>query len=446
MKAPPVHYADSPEGKIAYQVVGGGPIDLVWASDTRWTNLDVVWEQPQFERYLRRLASFSRLIMYNPRGTGLSDPVSMGQPPTVEEWSSDFRWVLDAVRSERAAALATDGGGWLALMSAASFPERIQSVALVDCYATLRRQDDYPWGMPPAAVERLLGNMVNVWGTGQSLRLLAPELADDERFREWYARLERGSASPSSVEWFRETNTVSDFRGVLPSINAPTLVVSHTAHAWVRPGHGRYLADHLPDARYVERPGFAGLPWIHDVDGTLDEVERFFTGTTGAPDLDDRVLATVLFADIVGSTSRAAEIGDQKWRALLDEHDQLSRKEIERYRGRFVKSTGDGFLATFDGPARAIRCAVALSQSVRTLGIEVRTGLHTGEIELRDQDVGGIAIHIAERVMGEADAGEVFVSGAIPPLVAGSGIDFDDLGQRALKGVPGEWKLYSVKT
>jgi class 3 adenylate cyclase/pimeloyl-ACP methyl ester carboxylesterase len=446
MKAPRVHYADSPDGKIAYQIVGTGPMDLVWASDTRWTNLDVVWEQPQFERYLRRLASFSRLILYNPRGTGLSDPIPVGIPPTVEEWCMDFRWILDAAQSERAAVLATDGGGTIALMSGASFPERIQSVALVDCYATLGRQDDYPWGMPQVALDGLLGSMVDLWGTGQSLRLVAPELADDERFREWYARLERGAASPSSVDYFRANNAVLDFRGVLPSINAPTLVVSHTAHAFVRLGHGRYLADHLPNARYIERPGFAGLPWIHDVDGTLDEVQRFFTGTKGVPDLDDRVLATVLFADIVGSTTRAAEIGDQKWRALLDEHDNLSRREIDRFRGRFIKSTGDGFLATFDGPARAIRCAIALSESIRTLGIEVRAGLHTGEIELRDQDVGGIAIHIAERVMGEAGAGEVFVSGAIPPLVAGSGIDFDDLGQRALKGVPGEWRLYSVKT
>ena len=446
MKAPRVHYADSPEGKIAYQIVGTGPMDLVWASDTRWTNLDVVWEQPQFERYLRRLASFSRLILYNPRGTGLSDPIPVGLPPTVEEWCMDFRWILDAAQSERAAVLSTDGGGYLALMSAASFPERIHSVALVDGYATLGRQDDYPWGMPRVALEGLLGAMVDLWGTGQALRVLAPELADDERFREWYARLERGAASPSSVDYFRANNAVLDFRGVLPSINAPTLVVSHAAHAFVRLGHGRYLADHLPNARYVERPGFAGLPWIHDVDGTLDEVQRFFTGTKRAPDVDDRVLATVLFADIVGSTSRAAEIGDQKWGALLDEHDHLSRQEIERFRGRFVKSTGDGFLATFDGPARAIRCAIALGESLRTLGIEVRTGLHTGEIELRDHDVGGIAIHIAERVMGEAGAGEVFVSGAIPPLVAGSGIGFDDLGPRALKGVPGEWKLFSVKT
>jgi class 3 adenylate cyclase len=236
-----------------------------------------------------------------------------------------------------------------------------------------------------------------------------------------------------------------DARGILPAIKAPTLVVSHTESGWLRLGHGRYLAEHIPNARYVERQGPVGLFWMHDADWTLDEVRAFFTGARSAPGFDDRVLATVLFTDIVGSTERAAEIGDQRWRWLLDEHDTIVRREIERFRGRPVKSTGDGFLATFDGPARAIRCAVALGEAVRPLGIDVRTGLHTGEVELRGEDVGGIAVHIAARVMAEAGGGEVLVSGAVPPLVAGSGIDFADRGARALKGVPGDWRLFAVQ-
>jgi class 3 adenylate cyclase len=275
--------------------------------------------------------------------------------------------------------------------------------------------------------------------------MLAPEIADDLRLSDWYARLERSSMSPTNYQYVLKVVGAADLRGILPTIKAPVLVISHAGHPYLRLGHGRYLAEHLPNARYVERPGFWGVPWLHDVDWTLDEVQSFFTGTRGTPDLDDRVLATVLFTDIVGSTRRAAEIGDKRWRVLLDEHDVLTRREIDRFRGRWVKSTGDGLLATFDGPARATRCALALVETVRPLGIEVRAGLHAGEVELRDDDVGGIAVHIAERVMAEATAGEVLVSHSIPPLVAGSEIEFDDRGVRELKGVPGEWKLFAVR-
>jgi class 3 adenylate cyclase/pimeloyl-ACP methyl ester carboxylesterase len=444
VKPPEVRYADSPEGKIAYQVVGDGPLDLVLAQGPR-ANLDVVWEHPAFERYLRRLASFSRLILCNFRGTGLSDPIPFGAPPTFEEWTMDFRWVLDAVESKQAAFLATDGDGLAALLFAATFPERTRALALINCFATLRRHQDYPSGLPDEVLDRFVNAYVSDWGSGQNLRWMAPEHADDPSLREWLGRLERLSASPSIASASRLALTNLDLRGILPSIKAPTLVISHAQMPWIRPDHGRYVAEHVADGRFVERPGFWGLKWVHDVEWTLDEVQSFFTGTRGASGLDDRVLATVLFTDIIGSTERAAGLGDQRWRWLLDEHDALTRREIVRFRGRPVKSTGDGFLATFDGPARAIRCALALTEVVRPLGIQMRTGLHTGEVELRDEDVGGIAVHIAARVMREAGAGEVLVSGSVPPLVAGSGIAFDDRGVRPLKAVPGEWRLFAVK-
>ena len=440
---PPVQYADTPGGKVAFQVVGDGPIDLLFMPPAPW-DLDMAWDHVPQERYLRRLASFSRLILMTPRGTGASDPIPLGAPPTSEEWTTDFKFVLDAVGSERAALVHASDMGPPGLLFAATFPERTRSLVLIDCYPTLRRQDDYPWGMPPTVIDRMDAALVSGWGSGEILHLLAPELAEDQRLRAWFSRYERSAISPSTFRVARKTVGALDLRGVLPSIKAPTLVIAHAGNRYVRPAHGRYLAEHIPNAKYVERAGVWGLYWLHDVDGTLDEVQAFLTGTKGPPDLDDRVLATVLFTDIIGSTKRAVDLGDRRWRALLDEHDTLTRKEIERFRGRLVQSTGDGLLATFDGPARAIRCALALIDAVRPLGIEVRTGLHTGEIERRGEDVSGIAVHIAQRVMSAAGAGEVFVSGAVPPLVAGSGIEFDHRGTRELKGVPGEWRLYSV--
>lgn len=443
MKPPPIRYAQSPGGHIAYQVVGDGPIDLLFHPGPR--NLDVIWEHPGIERFLRRLASFSRLILCNYRGMGLSDPVPLGAPPTQEEWSSDWQRVLDAARSERAALLATGEGCGSVPMFAATHPERTQSMALVDGFATLRRYDDYPWGFPDKVLERFMAAYAAQHGTGENLRVTAPELLGDERFREWFARLERLSMNKATAELAGRVMASWDLRGILSSIKVPTLVIAHARNGWIRPEHGRYLADHIPNARYVERPGFWGLFWVHDVDWVLDEVQTFFTGAKGDLSLDDRVLATVLFTDIVHSTERAAELGDHRWHQLLDEHDATMQREIERFRGRAVKSTGDGFLATFDGPARAIRCAQAINEAVIELGIEVRTGLHTGEVELRGEDVGGIGVHIAARVMAEARPREVLVSGSVPPLVAGSGLEFDDRGVHTLKGVPGEWRLYAVR-
>ncbi len=444
MQPPPVQFATSPDGgKIGYQVLGEGPIDLVVVSALN-PNIDVLWDDPKLERFHRRLGSFARLILYNQRGTGISDAAPRGW--TVEEHSMDLLAVLDAAGSKEASICGVESGGFVAMLFAASFPDRTRSLALLNCLATFRRHADYPAGFPDDALERLIEASTAAYGTGENLRTLAPELVGDERYRERYARLERTSVSPTTQALQTRTNLGSfDVRHILSTIRAPTLVISHTNHAFIRTGHGRYLAEHIAGARYMEREGFSGIFWVHDVDWVLEELQAFFTGSRGAVDLDDRVLATVLFTDIVGSTARAADMGDRRWRVLLDEHDSIVHREIERFRGRAVSSTGDGILATFDGPARAIRCAVALGEAVRPLGIELRTGLHTGEVELRGDNVGGIAVHIAARVMGEAEPGTVLVSGAVPPLVAGAGVDFEDLGVQTLKGVPGDWRLYMVK-
>jgi class 3 adenylate cyclase len=439
---PPVLFADSHSGKVAYQVVGDGPIDLVFYPSGGF-NLDLIWDYPPLERYLRRLASFSRLILFNPVGFALSDPMPLARSRTGEEASDDLRSVLDAAGSQRAALLLVGDSGVLGIFFAATFPECTRALVFVDCYATLGRHDDYPWGIPPDTFERLAKVQDREWATGERVHSLAPEMADDGRFLDWYTRLERGTMAPSRVAESRQFAAI-DNRGILSSVRAPTLVITHEGHPYVRPDHGRYLAEHITNARLIERRGFFGLFFLHDVDGTLEAVQSFLTGTKGTPDMDDRVLATVLFTDIVGSTKLATSMGDRRWRDLIDEHDRLTRQEIERFRGRFVKSTGDGVLATFDGPARAIHCALALTSAMQQLGIEVRTGLHTGEIELREGDVGGIAVHIAQRVMSEAAPGHVFVSGAVPPLVAGSMINFEDRGSRTLKGVTGDWRLFEV--
>jgi class 3 adenylate cyclase len=445
MKPPPVQFVDGPDGRIAYQVLGDGPVDLCFFPFLQRSNLDIIWEQPLLERYLRRLASFSRLILVNPRGTGLSDPIRTPELWTAEEAAMDFRTVLDEIGSQRVAFFSHEASARGAMFFAAAFPDRTHSLVLLNPAATFRREDDYPWGLPPSAIDRFFAAFFNNWGTGSNLDYMAPHLAGDERLREWFGRLERLGSSHAMAMASVQSMTWWDVRGVLPSIKAPTLVISHTDVRWIRLGHGRYVADHIPGARYVERPGVWGVYWIDDVDWTLSEVQAFLTGSRAAPDLDDRVLATVLFTDIVSSTERAAALGDQRWRMLLGEHEKATRHELERYRGRLIKLTGDGVLATFDGPARATRCAVAITEAVRDMGIELRAGLHTGEVEMLDNDVGGIAVHIAERVMAEAGPGEVLVSSAVPPLVAGSGIDFDDRGVQPLKGVPGEWRLFAVK-
>jgi class 3 adenylate cyclase len=446
MTAPSTRYVATPAGKIAYQVIGDGPIDLVFCPS--WiTNLDVMWEEPSMERFLRRLASFSRLLLFDKRGSGLSDPIPLGAPPTLEESAMDLRFVLDEVGSEHAAILAIEQGCWIGILFAAAFPSHTSALVLVDPFVRMLRSDAYPWGMPSATLQRFVEGTIDRWGTGGDLDFIAPELAGDLRFRSWYSRLERASMSPGTYETLASIyflDETLDLTDVLPTVRVGTMVISHRGHAWIRPEHGSYIAERIQGARYVERPDRYGLYWKHDVSGVLEAVEEFLTGSRRTPPSDDRVLATVLFTDIVDSTRQAAALGDERWRDLLDAHDSIMRRAIGEARGRIVKSTGDGVLATFDGPARAIRCAVDIRADIAGLGIELRSGLHTGEIEVRDDDVGGIAVHIGARVAATAAAGEILVSSTVKDLVAGSGIEFVERGRQELKGIPGEWSLFVV--
>lgn len=436
-------YAKSEDGHVAYQVVGSGPLDLVfipnWAS-----NLDVWWDDPGHRRFLNRLASFSRLICFDKRGTGVSDPVPLAALPTLEQWLDDVRVVMDAAGSERAALFGWGEGGPMAMLFAATYPERTTALVLGDTFARLVRDEDYPHGLPAERAPAFLDAVVRGWGRGPHLDVLNPSVASDPRYREWWSRYQRLSISPGAVTAMYATLLGIDLRPVLPAIRVPTLVVHRGGDAHIRAGHGRYLADHIPGARFVELPGDDHDFSVGDVEAVVDEAEEFLTGDRHPPDAD-RVLATVLFTDICKSTERAAELGDRRWGQLLAAHHAAVRRELARFRGREVKTAGDGFLATFDGPARAVRCAAAVVEAARTLGVAVRTGVHTGECEVNDDDISGIAVHIAARVLDAAGAGEVLVSSTVKDLVAGSDLRFVDRGARALRGVPGEWHLYAVE-
>ena len=436
-------YATSNDGHVAYQVVGSGPRDLVFVPN--WgSNVEVMWEEPSLARFLRRLATFSRLLCFDKRGTGVSDPVPLAALPTLEQWMEDVRSVMDAVGSERTALLGDAEGGQMAMLFAATYPERVSALILSNTSARHLRDVDYPWGLPAKSVDAFLQRMRDLWGTGGLVDVMAPSLAHDERFRRWYGRYERLSLPPRAINAMYVSQLERDLRSVLPTIHVPTLVLHRAGNRHIRVGHGRYLAEHIPEAKYVELPGEEHFFHVGDTEVMLGEIEEFLSGVRPAVEFD-RVLATVLFTDIVGSTERAAVLGDRAWRALLETHNGIIRRELSRHRGREIKTDGDGFVATFDGPARAIRCASAIHDEIRPLGIEIRAGLHTGECELMGDDVGGIAVHIGARVAGEAKAGEVLVSSTVKDLVAGSGIRFADRGPCALKGVPGEWRLFAVE-
>jgi class 3 adenylate cyclase len=440
---PETRYARSEDGDVAYQVVGDGPLDLVligpWVS-----NVEVMWEEPSYARFLRRLATFTRLLCFDKRGSGISDPVPLAAMPTLEEWTDDVRTVMDAAGSKRAALLGEGWGGQMAMLFAATYPERTSALILVNTSARHLRDVDYPWGLPADRVPRALQQYHELWGTGGTVDFVAPSAAHDERFRRSYARYERLALSPRAASTMLAAYLERDLRGVLPSIRVPTLVLHRAGNRVARVGHGRYLAEHIPGAKYVELPGEDQLYYVGDTETMLAEIEEFLTGVRPVPEID-RVLATVLFTDIVGSTERAATLGDRAWHALLETHHGIVRRELERHRGREVKTVGDGFLATFDGPARAIRCACAIREGVRRLGIEIRAGLHTGECELMGDDVGGIAVHIGARVAASAAPSEVLVSSTVKDLVAGSGLRFADRGTQNLHGVPGEWRLFAVE-
>jgi pimeloyl-ACP methyl ester carboxylesterase len=441
---PETRYAKSGDVSIAYQVVGDGPLDVVFVMG--WvSHLDLFWEEPSFARFLTRLASFSRLILFDKRGTGLSDRVPTERLPTLEERMDDVRAVMDAVGSERAALVGVSEGAPMCTLFAATYPERTTALVMLGGYARRIRGDDHPWA--PTVEERhaYVEELGRTWGDPVGLDVRMPSLAHDERVRRWWATYLRMSASPGAVAALTRMNMDTDVRHVLPSIRVPTLVVHRRGDRLLPVENARYLAANIPGARYAELPGDDHLPFAGDQDAILDEVEEFLTGVRRGPE-PDRVLATVLFTDIVGSTERAVRMGDREWRALLNRHHDLVRRELRSWRGDEIDTAGDGFLATFDGPGRAVRCACAIRDGVRALGVEIRAGVHTGEVELRGDNVAGIAVHIGARVAALAAPGEVLVSSTVKDLVAGSGIAFEERGAHALKGIPGEWQLFAVRT
>jgi class 3 adenylate cyclase len=439
---PETLFAQGPEGQIAYQVFGEGSLDLLFLPPWSWS-IDLMWDEPRVERFMRRLATFSRVIVFDKRGMGSSDPIPLDALPTLEEWSDDMRVVLDAVGVERAAIVADADSTSMAIVFAATHPERTSGFVLVDGAARFLRDDDYPAGVPERFIDRTVDEVIG--SLDGWIRAYGPSIVDDQRSRGWMARFRNLSMSPTIRPRMFRTGLYWDVRAVLPTISVPTLVIHHTGNQFIRVGHSRYIAEHIRDAKLVELPGADTFFYLGDQEALLDEIQTFLTGSRAEPEFD-RVLATVLFTDIVSSTERAAQLGDRRWHDVLDSHDRLATEQIEAHRGRLIKTTGDGILATFDGPARAIRAAGSIATGVRTFGIDIRAGLHTGEVELRGEDVGGIAVHLASRVMNEAGPGELIVSSTVKDLVIGSGIEFDDRGTHALKGVPGVWNLYAVKS
>jgi class 3 adenylate cyclase len=437
---PETRYTRSGDVNIAYQVIGQGPLDLVYVMG--WvTNLEAFWQEPSVARFFQRLASFSRLILFDKRGTGLSDRVPIKELPTLEQRMDDVRAVMDAAGSDRAALFGVSEGGPMCALFAATYPQRTAALVLYGSYAKRLRAPDYPWAPTSEEREHWYELLEQGWGGVVDIATMAPNA--DPRFREWWARYLRMSASPAAALAFGRMNAEIDIREVLPSIQVPTLILHRTGDLDMDVGGARYMASRIAGAKYLELPGDDHLPFVGDQEAILDEIEEFLTGARRQADLD-RVLATVLFTDMVGSTERSAALGDKGWRDLLEAHNRVIREELDRFRGREVDTAGDGFFATFDGPARAIRCACAMRNELARLGIEIRAGLHTGECELVGDKVRGLAVNIGSRVASLARPGEVLVSSTVKDLVAGSGLEFTDRGVHTLRGVPGEWRLFGV--
>jgi class 3 adenylate cyclase len=424
---------------IAYQVHGEGPVELVFVPGFV-SHVELIWTEPTVAAFFRRLASFARLVVFDKRGQGLSD--RFGRPPTLEDSMDDLRAVMDAAGCERPAILGISEGGPMSALFAATHPERIASLVLYGTYARMVAAPDYPEGIPETWLENWERIIRSEWGTPVGLELWAPSAVGDAGFEEWWARLLRYGTSPAGAIALMGLYRELDVRVALASIETPTLVVHSSSDKMVPVAQGRYLADHIAGSRFIELDSQDHLAFT-SAEPLLDEVEEFLVGSRGAAQ-SERALATILFTDLVGSTAMAAELGDSRWRRLLERHDAAVRRQLALHRGREVKTVGDGFLATFDGPARAIRCAAALRGDLDSLGLELRAGIHTGEVELIGEDVGGIAVNIGARIGAEAGAGEVLVSSTVRELVVGSGLEFADRGLRALKGVPGEWRLFAV--
>ena len=435
----PISYAQCGRAYVAYRTCGDGPMGLVLISDW-FGNVDEMWSPASPLRpVLEQFASFSRLVTFDQRGVGLSDPVPLESLPTLEQWMDDVGAVMDACGMQQAAVLAKGSGAAVGLLFAASHPERVSALTLVNSYARITRADDYPIGLPLDSHEHLLRE---IYPPAGSARVLAGGAIDDATSA-WWDRYLRLSASPGTTLAMRRMLFDVDVRGILPTIQVPTLVVHRADDSWIRPAHGRYLAEHIPGARLVELPGASDLLFAGDQSDLVAETQEFLTGAR-PHDTPDRVLATVLFTDIVGSTDRAAKQGDHAWRGVLDQFDAAVRAELPRFAGREIKMVGDELVAVFDGPARAIRCADAIRTVLAGLRIDVRSGLHSGEIELRGNDIGGIAVHIGARIAALAGAHEILVSRTVKDLVAGSGIEFEDRGMHSLKGVPDEWQVLAA--
>jgi pimeloyl-ACP methyl ester carboxylesterase len=424
---------------IAYQVIGDGPIDLVrvpgWVS-----HLEMAWRQPLLSHFYSRLGSFSRLILFDKRGTGLSDRVEPSQLPTLEQRMDDVRAVMDAAGSTRAAICGLSEGGVMGMLFAATHPDRCQALITFGTYACRIYRPDYPWAPTPEARQATYDQIETEWGQPASVADIVPSKVTDTPFMEWYGAYCRAAASPAAAVALLRMNTQCDVRDILPAIRVPTLVMNREQDGDVKVEEARYIAARIPGARLVTFPGADHVDFVGDADSVLGEIEEFLTGTRHASD-PDRVLATLLFTDIVGSTEKAAAIGDRQWRDLLASHHAMVRDLLRSHRGREIDSAGDGFLAAFDGPARAIRCAQAVVGEASRQGVTVRAGLHTGECEILGDKLAGIAVHVAARCAGIANGGEVVVTTTVRDLVAGSGLTFMDRGEHELKGVPGTWRL-----
>ena len=439
--APETHYTKVGDVHIAYQVVGDGPLDLVvvpgWVS-----HLEVqYWEEPIVARFFERLATFSRLILFDKRGTGLSDRVSASELPTLEERMEDVHAVMDAVGSSKAAVFGISEGGAMCALFAATYPQRVSALIMSGCFPRWIKDDDYPWAPTREQHEAAFDAYESRWGTAIGFKTIAPSVADDERCKNWWARNLRMGASPADGIALYRMNIEIDIRALLPTIQEPTLLLHRTGDRLIDVGNSRYMSKHIPGAKYIELDGIDHLPWFGNADAVLGEIQEFLTGVRPSEEYE-RFLSTVLFADVVGSTDRVSTLGDTQWRDQLEAYYQIVRRELERFRGKLVHTTGDGVLATFDGPVRAVRCALALCNEVMAVGINIRVGVHIGEVQIMDNEIGGLTVHIGARVMDLAGAGEVLVSSTVKDIIAGTNIHFEDRGNYALKGVPDEWHLF----
>lgn len=435
----PIKYARSGDVHIAYRIFGDGPRDIVLIPGTI-SHVELLWELPSHHHLLKRLTAFARVIVFDKRGQGLSDRVA---EQTLEERVGDVRAVMDAAGSERATIYGWSEGGAMCLMFAATHPTRTSALVLFGSFASIKNE---PWMVTQEVFEKLIARLVTHWGEGILLRLNAPSRRDDKAFLNWFARIERAAASPGSIRALMSANYDIDVRHLLAAIRVPTLILHRSGDKLVPAAAGRYLSENIPGAKYVELQGSDHMVLDQETQDIIaDQIEEFITGARSHLDEPDRMLATIMFTDIARSTEHAVSMGDARWRELLVEYYAVMRKELTAFRGREINTVGDGALVTFDGPARAIRCARSLRENLRRLGLEVRAGLHTGECELISGDVAGIAVHIAARVAAIAKPDEVLVSSTVKDLVAGSGIQFADRGVHTLKGVPGEWRVFAVE-